>query len=434
MSPFAERLKKARKQKNLKQREVAEHLQMTQHSYQQYESGVRRPNFETLVALAAYLDVTTDYLLGTDQYTPGSAEKSQIRRLTVNLPGREYDILIERGLLAQAGARIRAVLPRAQKLAVVTDSNVKPLYGDMVLASLAASGFDCRLFPVPAGEESKNPYQLAALWEGFLDFGLTRTDGVVALGGGVVGDLAGFAAATVLRGVAFVQIPTTLLAQVDSSVGGKVAVDLDAGKNLAGAFHQPRLVLMDPDVLDTLSLPVFMDGMAEVLKYGCIRDREFFDFLAARPHREALTADLEHILYTCCDLKRQVVIEDELDTGARMVLNFGHTLGHAYELAGQYIQWTHGQAVAAGMCAAAKLGVALGVTPADAPGRIEDACACLGLPTSIPCTPEEYAAAIGRDKKGAGADITVILLDEIGRAVPYQMPKAGLLQQLEALL
>ena len=357
-----------------------------------------------------------------------------MKTLTVNLPGREYDILIQRGLLSQAGDRIRAVLPRAQKLAVVTDSNVKSLYADAVLDSLSAAGFDCRLFPIPAGEESKNPYQLTALWEGFLNFGLTRTDGVAALGGGVVGDLAGFAAATVLRGVAFVQIPTTLLAQVDSSVGGKVAVDLDAGKNLAGAFHQPRLVLMDPDALDTLSLPVFMDGMAEVLKYGCIRDRDFFDFLTARPHREALTADIEHILYTCCEIKRQVVMEDERDTGARMILNFGHTLGHAYELAGGYVEWTHGQAVAAGMCAAARLGVALGVTPADVPGRIEAACAALGLPTSIPCTPEEYAAAIDLDKKGAGADITVILLEEIGRAVPCKLPKAGLLQQLEALL
>lgn len=357
-----------------------------------------------------------------------------MKQLTVNLPGREYDIVIQRGLLAQAGVCVRSVLPRAQKLAVVTDSTVKTLYADAVLDSLAAAGFDCRLFPIPPGEESKNPYQLTALWEGFLDFGLTRTDGVVALGGGVVGDLAGFAAATVLRGVAFVQIPTTLLAQVDSSVGGKVAVDLDAGKNLAGAFHQPRLVLMDPDALDTLPLPVFMDGMAEVLKYGCIRDGTFFDFLAARPHREALTADIEYILYTCCDIKRQVVAEDELDTGARMVLNFGHTLGHAYELAGGYVEWTHGQAVAAGMCAAARLGVALGVTPADVPGRIEAACACLGLPTSIPCTPEEYAAAIGLDKKGAGADITVILLDGIGHAVPCKLPKAGLLQQLEALL
>ena len=166
-----------------------------------------------------------------------------------------------------------------------------------------------------------------------MDAGLTRTDAVAALGGGVVGDLAGFAAATILRGVDFVQIPTTLLAQVDSSVGGKVAVDLEHGKNLAGAFWQPRLVLMDPEVLDTLPLPVFMEGMAEVVKYGCIKDAAFFDFLAARPSRAELMAEMEHILYTCCAIKRSVVEQDERDTGERMLLNFGHTLGHAYELA-----------------------------------------------------------------------------------------------------
>ena len=353
-----------------------------------------------------------------------------MKTLTVALPGREYDILIERGLLPQAGERVRAVLPKAAKLAVVTDSSVAPLYSKTVLDSLAAAGFEVKLFPVPAGEESKNPTQLARLWEDFMEFGLTRTDGVVALGGGVVGDLAGFAAATVLRGVAFVQIPTTLLAQVDSSVGGKVAVDLKAGKNLAGAFYQPRLVLMDPDVLDTLPLPVFMAGMAEVVKYGCIWDADFFAFLAARPSRGELMADIEHILYTCCDIKRQVVMDDELDTGLRMILNFGHTLGHAYELAGHYVEWSHGQAVAAGMCAAAKLGVALGVTPAELPGRLEDALASLGLPTSICCTAEEYAAAIGLDKKGAGADITLILLDKMGHAVPHKISKTDLLKLL----
>ena len=181
MIPFAERLKEARKQKNLKQREVAEHLQITQHSYQQYESGTRRPNFETLLALAAYLDVTTDYLLGADQYTPSKIEGPHIRRLTVNLPGREYDILIARGLLAQTGERVRTVLPRAHKLAVVTDSNVDPLYSGAVMDSLEEAGFEGRLFVVPAGEESKNPSQLAALWEGFMDFGLTRADAVAAL-------------------------------------------------------------------------------------------------------------------------------------------------------------------------------------------------------------------------------------------------------------
>ena len=356
-----------------------------------------------------------------------------MKTLTVALPGREYDILIERGLLDRTGERIRTVLPHASKLAVVTDSNVEPLYGKTVLDSLTAAGFEARLFTVPAGEESKNASQLAQLWEEMMGAGLTRTDAVIALGGGVVGDLAGFAAATVLRGVDFVQIPTTLLAQVDSSVGGKVAIDLKAGKNLAGAFYQPKLVLMDPDALDTLPLPVFMAGMAEVLKYGCIWDGDFFDVLAARSSRESLMAEIEHILYTCCDIKRQVVMEDERDTGLRMILNFGHTLGHAYELAGHYVEWSHGEAVAAGMCAAARLGVDLGVTPPDVPGRVTDAVATLGLPTQISCTPEEYAAASGLEKKGAGAEINLILLDKIGHAVPHKMPKAALLELLEAL-
>jgi len=357
-----------------------------------------------------------------------------MKTLSVALPGREYDILIERGLLAQAGERIRAVLPKAAKLAVVTDSNVESLYSKTVLDSLTSAGYEAALFPIPAGEESKNPSQLVRLWEGFMEFGLTRTDGVAALGGGVVGDLAGFAAATILRGVDFVQIPTTLLAQVDSSVGGKVAVDLKAGKNLAGAFYQPKLVLMDPEVLNTLDLPEFTDGMAEVVKYGCIRDAGFFDFLAARPDRKKLMQEIEHILYTCCEIKRQVVMEDERDTGLRMILNFGHTLGHAYELAGHYVEWSHGEAVAAGMCAAARLGVALGVTPEELPKQLEDVLASLGQVTQISCTMDDYAAAIGLDKKGAGAEINLILLDKMGHAVPYNLPKTALLEQVKALL
>ena len=353
-----------------------------------------------------------------------------MKTLTVALPGREYDIVIERGVLSQAGECLQALLPRAQKLAVVTDTNVHPLYFAKLKASLEGAGFQCWGAVIPAGESSKNPGLLTELWEDFMEFGLTRTDGVVALGGGVVGDLAGFAAATILRGVAFVQIPTTLLAQVDSSVGGKVAVDLDHGKNLAGAFYQPRLVLMDPDTLDSLPLPVFMAGMAEVVKYGCIWDKDFFNFLAVRPSRQALMADIEHILYTCCDIKRQVVIDDELDTGLRMILNFGHTLGHAYELAGHYTEWNHGEAVAAGMCAAAKLGVSLGVTPAELSCQLESTLAGLGLPTFIPCSAEDYAAAVGRDKKGAGADITVILLDRMGHAVPHKISKNALLKLL----
>ncbi len=347
--------------------------------------------------------------------------------------GVPYAISIGSGLLDQAGERLKPVLPRATRLFVVTDSNVGARYADRLLNSLTTAGFLVHCHTVPAGESTKCPARLTELWEAMMAFGLTRTDGVVALGGGVVGDLAGFAAATILRGVDFIQIPTTLLAQVDSSVGGKVAIDLDHGKNLAGTFWHPRAVLMDPAVLDTLPLPVFMEGMAEVVKYGCIFDRDFFDFLVKRPSRRELMADIEHILYTCCELKRRVVEQDERDTGVRMLLNFGHTLGHAYELAGHYTEWSHGAAVAAGMCAAAQVGMGLGLTPPEAVEAVMEAVAALGLPTAIPCSLEEYAAAIGLDKKGVGTDISLIVLEDIGHAMAYKMPKDKLLAQLEAL-
>ena len=351
--------------------------------------------------------------------------------LTVDLPGRAYDIEIERGLLDRVGERCKAVLPRAKALFVVTDSTVGPLYGQRVLDSLEKAGFAAVLHTVPAGEESKCVERLQELWEAMMAARLTRTDAVVALGGGVVGDLAGFAAATVLRGVDYIQIPTTLLAQVDSSVGGKVAIDLHAGKNLAGAFWQPKGVLIDPEVLTTLTDRTFSDGMAEVIKYGCIRDRAFFDKLAAWGGRAGVMKHIEEVIHTCCDIKRKVVLHDERDTGERMVLNFGHTLGHAYEKAGHYETWTHGQAVAAGMCLAARLGAALGVTPAGVPERVEALVSAFGLPTRIPCTQADYAAAVGLDKKGTGEQITLVLLEDLGRAVLHRMSKRELLGLLE---
>ncbi len=350
--------------------------------------------------------------------------------LTVPLPGREYDIFIQSGLLPGAGGHIRSLLPRARKAALVTDSNVAPLYGTTVADSLTQAGFQVETFVVPAGEESKCAAQLSDLWSSFARFGLTRTDLVVALGGGVVGDLAGFAAATILRGVSLIQIPTTLLAQVDSSVGGKVAIDLPEGKNLAGAFYQPRLVLMDPDTLNTLPDATFADGMAEVIKYGCIADRDFLDFLAQHPSRSAIMAHIVQVLHTCCRIKAEVVAEDELDTGRRMILNFGHTLGHAYELAGHYSAYTHGQGVAAGMVRAAELGISLGLTPAHLSGSIARLVQAFGLPTSIPCSPADYAAAIGLDKKGAGNSLSLILLDRPGHAVAYPIQKEQLLAML----
>ena len=353
-----------------------------------------------------------------------------MRTLTVPIPGREYDILIHHGLLQSAGGYIRSQLPRSQKAALVTDTNVAPLYGSAVADSLTQAGFQVETFVIPAGEESKCSAQLSALWSGFARFSLTRTDCVVALGGGVVGDLAGFAAATILRGVPLIQIPTTLLSQVDSSVGGKVAIDLPEGKNLAGAFYQPRLVLMDPEVLTTLPDATFADGMAEVIKYGCIADREFLDFLSKHPTRSAIMEHIDHVLHTCCRIKAEVVAEDELDTGRRMILNFGHTLGHAYELAGHYSAYTHGQAVGAGMVRAAELGISLGLTPAHLSGSIARLVEAFGLPTSLPCPHDQYAAAIGLDKKGAGDSISLILLDRPGHAVAYPIAKQQLLAML----
>lgn len=356
-----------------------------------------------------------------------------MKTLTVALPGREYDILIEKGLLDRTGKSCRAVLPKACRLAVVTDSNVAPLYLERVKRSLEESGFAVKDIIIPAGERSKSLEMLGYLYEEMLSFGLSRTDAVVALGGGVVGDLAGFAAATVLRGVDYVQIPTTLLAQVDSSVGGKVAVDLPAGKNLAGAFWQPKLVLMDPDCLNTLSDRIFSDGMAEVIKYGCIRDKAFFDFLAQCGGRAGVMAYMEQVLHTCCDIKRQVVLADERDTGLRMILNFGHTVGHAFELAGHYEQWTHGQGVGVGMLWAARLGERLGITPAGTGDTICGILERYDLPTRIPCEWETMVEAVGLDKKRTGESLSFVLLSSLGDAEPRKMETRQLLQELNRL-
>lgn len=345
---------------------------------------------------------------------------------------RPYHIKVGFGLLDRAGELCREALPRAQKLAVVTDSNVQPLYLERVTDSLRQAGFQVLSLTVPAGEGAKCAEQLVMLWEKLMEFGMTRTDAVAALGGGVVGDLAGFAAATLLRGVDYIQIPTTLLAQVDSSVGGKVAIDLHAGKNLAGAFWQPSLVLIDPNCLSTLSDRTFSDGMAEVIKYGCIRDRAFFDLLDHCGGRAGVMEQIEEVIYTCCDIKRKVVLADERDTGERMVLNFGHTIGHAFELAGNYETWSHGQGVAAGMNWATQIGVGLGVTP-DIVEPIQNILEKYDLPIDIPCPWDTLTNAVLRDKKNLGGKINLIVLESLGHAIPYPVTFDQLLEQLEAM-
>lgn len=352
-----------------------------------------------------------------------------MRILTVNLPGRKYDICIGQGLLRDAGSMISGI-GKVKKVAVVTDSNVGPLYGEAVKTSLAAAGLEVWIISVPAGEQSKSLTALEYLYERFLEFGLSRQDCVVALGGGVVGDLAGLAAATILRGVDFIQIPTTLLAQTDSSVGGKVAVNLKAGKNLVGTFYQPNLVLIDPEVLETLSDKVFSDGMAEVIKYGAICDAELFSKLLTFEGRAGVMENVEKIIYRCCNIKRLVVQEDENDRGGRILLNFGHTLGHAYEQAYNYEKYSHGEAVAAGMCKITEIGERLGKTKAGSLEALRHVVHRYGLPQAIEAAPQQYAAALGLDKKSDGENIKLVLLSSIGNAFIYPMSKEQLLKEV----
>ncbi len=339
-----------------------------------------------------------------------------MKTLRVNLPNREYDIHIGGGLLGSAGELIRQVTD-CKRAVIVTDDNVKPLYADTLVSALNDSGIEAKLVCVDAGEKSKSLSVLERLYSEMLEFKLTRSDLIVALGGGVVGDLTGFAAATLLRGIPFVQIPTTLLAQVDSSVGGKVAVNLPQGKNLVGAFYQPKLVIIDTDCLKSLKPETFADGMAEVIKYGAISDADLFDNLENIKDNQELFAKIPEIVYTCCDIKRQIVEDDERDTGGRMVLNFGHTFGHAIEKKYGFGGYTHGMAVAVGMVMAAKRGVADGITPNGTAERMEKILQKYDLPVSAEISQNELLLAVGVDKKGAGDKINLILLEKIGKAV-----------------
>ena len=349
-----------------------------------------------------------------------------MKSLKVNIPGREYEIVMEEGLLERAGQQVCRVFG-GEKIFIVTDSNVAPLYEEKLEKSLRSQGFSVAGHTIPAGESSKCQKQLFTLYDKMLDFKMTRSDLIIALGGGVVGDLTGFAAATLLRGIPFIQIPTTLLSQVDSSVGGKVAIDLPQGKNLVGAFYQPKMVLMDPLTLDTLPDRVWSDGMAEVIKYGAIRDADLFAELEKIKNRQEWIAKFEKIVYTCCDIKRKVVEEDELDTGGRMILNFGHTFGHAIEKQYHFETYTHGEAVAAGMVMACEYGEKTGITPSGTKERMENILKNYGLPTQVPVDKKVLQEAVSVDKKGEGKQLHLILLRDIGQACIQKINKADLI-------
>ena len=339
--------------------------------------------------------------------------------LKVDLKDRSYSIIIEKGLINRVSEEIRKVY-KGKKIFIITDDNVNKYYGDKISNELKGSDFEVKLLSLKPGEETKNFNTLPIVYNELLDFNLTRSDLIIALGGGVIGDLAGFVASTYLRGVDFVQIPTSLLAQVDSSVGGKVAVDLDRGKNLVGSFYHPKCVLIDPEVLNTLEDRFFIDGMAEVIKYGCIKDKEFFDYLEKMENNQQLINNMEVVIHKCCDIKRQVVENDEKDKGERMLLNFGHTLGHAIEQHYNYTKYSHGEGVAIGMYVISKISEEKGLTKKGTSQRIKDILVKYNLPYELDVKIEETLEAINLDKKKLGNDLNVIILKEIGSSEIYK--------------
>ncbi|MBR6729668.1 MAG: 3-dehydroquinate synthase [Clostridia bacterium] len=355
-----------------------------------------------------------------------------MRQLKVHLGSRSYEILIGKGLLKNCGTYIREK-SAAKRVLVVTDDNVGALYAETVKSALASTDFNVKVVSFPPGESTKSMESLSRLYEEGLRFGLTRSDLVVALGGGVIGDLTGFFAATLLRGVPFVQIPTTLLAQVDSSVGGKVAVNVPQGKNLVGSFYQPKLVLIDTDVLNSLSDAIFADGMAEVIKYGCILEKELFYKLGTYFSRKEMAEDLPDIIYTCCDAKRRVVEEDELDTGVRLLLNFGHTMGHVIEKAYNFTDYTHGQAVALGMVLACRLGEKLCMTPKGTEEKLVSLLKQHNLPVEVKLN-NTWEETMKLDKKMQGDAIRFVLLRDIGSAFMHECKASALYREMKELI
>ena len=328
---------------------------------------------------------------------------------------KEYDVLIGKGLLSLLGSETAKII-KPGKAVVVSDSHVWPLYGEIAVNSLQSSGFEVTHYVIPAGEESKCGAVYLELLNFLAENHITRTDCLIALGGGVIGDLTGFTAATYLRGIRYIQVPTTLLAAVDSSVGGKTAIDLPAGKNLAGAFCQPSLVLCDIDTLVTLPENIFRDGCAEVIKYGVLYDPKLFEHLTTM----GLDFDREAVITRCVELKRDVVSEDEFDTGARQKLNLGHTVGHGIE-AHSHFAISHGSAVAAGMAIVSRASAAWNICDTTTAKQITDTLTKFQLPTATSLSSDELYRSALSDKKRSGGSVNLIVPKSIGDCTIYPL-------------
>ncbi len=340
-----------------------------------------------------------------------------MRTLTVGLAERSYPIIIKEGLLAEIGLDLKE-RNIAKRYVIISDSHVAGLYGDSLLGSLREAGLDVDLVTFPRGESSKHLATVAELASKLARLGVDRKDGLVALGGGVTGDITGFLAATYMRGIAFVQVPTTLLAQVDSSVGGKTGVDIPEGKNLVGAFYQPKAVYVDSLVLNSLPEEELLNGLAEVIKYGVIYDAAFFSFLAEN-RQDIISCSLsvlEEVISRCCAIKAEVVAKDEKESNLRRILNFGHTLGHAVEAASNF-DLAHGLSVAIGMVAASRLAQAKGLLSEEDTSGIQALIEQYGLPTEIPDNLDRSKIKfyLTTDKKAVSGRPFYVLPTEIGK-------------------
>ena len=341
-----------------------------------------------------------------------------MRKVTVSA-SRTYDVIIEKGILDRAGEESAKVI-KPCAAAILTDSNVAPLYAERLENSLSEYGFSTCRFTIEAGEESKSAESYLSFLNFLADNEITRTDCIIALGGGVVGDLAGFAAATYLRGIKFIQIPTTLLSLVDSSVGGKTDIDITAGKNLVGAFYQPSLVLCDYATLSTLPDNIFADGCAEVIKYGIINDKPLFEKL-----KSPIKGQLEDIIENCIKNKRDVVNEDERDVGVRQLLNLGHTAAHSIETLSSF-EISHGSAVAMGMVLIARAAQKLGLCPQNDVDEIVKMLKDYNLPTECPFSADSLAEIALSDKKRKGDKIDLIVPFGIGNSQIYPINVSSL--------
>ena len=340
-----------------------------------------------------------------------------------------HEIVIGRGLLSRCGDIITR-FEKGTRCCVVSDDNVAPIYSERVLDSLNSAGYQASLFVFEHGEKNKHIGTVTQMLNFFAERRLTRHDFIVALGGGVTGDLAGFAAAIYLRGIDVVQLPTSLLAQIDSSVGGKTGCDLPAGKNLAGAFHQPRLVIIDPDVLSTLPDEYMRDGMGEMIKYGAIRSAELFE----RLENSEPFAELDQNICECVEIKADIVEHDFRENNQRTLLNFGHTVGHAIEKLENFQGLSHGAAVAIGMCAITRAAEKVELCHLGNAARIEALCRKYGLPTDHSATPEEIEDGAMYDKKRLGNRVVLALIRKIGDSFVCPIASDDLHQLLDGCI